>query len=283
MSKIISNIEVLTKPIAPKIGQPDTDPISRTAVQGYFLTISNLRNVTLDFELNVIISPNSNPLELEYRTFQGATSLIDSTLPPPFDKSNYVIAADIGGNNNFSLFGSSFVTSSNAIKYKTKVFSLPAHQTISVQVLPNVLNDKFRNDAKTEIRGYVNIDSSVKIEVIDLGGGLGLIRFFRPEYDVQLTAEYRGTIIPNTGSINEFDQITSAFGTYRLSEPKRGIRPFDVSTDTIEGSLVNVLGKSLKVDIASSIKNLIKSDESLKSIEKELFVAIEEELVKIKK
>lgn len=288
MSKIISNLEVLTKPIAPKLGlvqTTDTDPISRTAVQGYFLTVSNLRNVALRFELGAIISPNAIAGDEIYRTF-NSTSLNDPTLPPPFDNSNYVIATDIGGNNTFSLFAAVTGAAPNALKYRTPVFTLPPHQTISVQILPNVLNDALRAAAKTEIRGYVSIDSAVTVEIIPVSGGLGLIQFVRPEYDVQLTVEYRGTIIPNTGSIQETDQVTSAMGTYRIGEPRRFVRrfPFDVelSTDSQLRNVLNLNERPNKRDLLKLAKEAVEADESLKGYEDELVTAIESALKKRK-
>jgi hypothetical protein len=290
MSKIISNLEVLTKPIAPKLGlvqTTDTDPISRTAVQGYFLTVSNLRSVPLRFELGAIVSPNAVAGDEIYRTF-SSISLNDPTLPPPLDNSNYVIATDIGGDNTFSLFAAVTGAAPNALKYRTPVFTLPPHQTISVQILPNVLNDALRAAAKTEIRGYVSIDSAITVEIIPVSGGLGLglIQFTRPEYDVQLTVEYRGTIIPNTGSIQETDQITSAMGTYRIGEPKRFIRPFvfdrELSADFQLRSVLNLKERPNKRDLLKLAKEAVAADESLKGYEDELVTAIEAALKKRK-
>jgi hypothetical protein len=232
MSKIISNLEVLIKPIAPKIPDPagtDTNPISRTSVQGFFLTVSNLKKELLTFELNVIISPTATGSSIDDREFTQPVSstLIDNTLFPILVDTNYIIASDIAGNNVFSLFKSRVVLASGAVSYITNPFSLPGNQTMSVQILPNVLNDSLRIRAGVEIRGYVSIDTVTTFKKSG-SGGLGSFPVFlpvRPSYEVLVTPEYRGTIIPNAGSINEVDQtaysLTVAGGNSILSEPER--------------------------------------------------------------
>ena len=138
---------------------PATPDVARRVVQGYFLTITNLESKDLTFRIRFNIS-KPNPADSDRTLFNNA-GLFSST------------------------FGGSFV--------------LPAKQTASVQLLPNISLFADENP-DFEVRGFVTLrlpqikrqpQSATPVRVL-------------------LNPEIRGTFLPNGfpgGDASDFDQI----------------------------------------------------------------------------
>ncbi len=201
----ISTFELLVKRIAP----PPADPaVARRVVQGYFLTIANLEDRDLTYQLEFHVS-RPNPIDPD-RTLAG----------------NAVVAFDIAGAN--TPLALSAVTPSPATPVFTTRFRLPAKQTASVQLLPDLSRPGLLGAANpdVEVRGFV------RLRLPALRQGI----FFRPQSNgpvkVLLNPEVRGTFLPNdlTARNADFDQINyplelaSGKGLNEI-EPDRGIFP----------------------------------------------------------
>ncbi|WP_052050715.1 hypothetical protein [Leptolyngbya sp. KIOST-1] len=178
----ITTFELLVKRIAP----PPTSPtLARRVIQGYFLTLSNLEDRDLTYQLEFTVSrPNpANP----NRNLAG----------------NAVVAFDVAGANSFLALTP--VSPSPVTPVFTTRFRVPARQTASLQLLPDLSKPGLFNEANPdiEIRGYV------RLSVPALRQGI----FLRPQgstpVKVLLNPEIRGTFLPNTfpGSGGDFDQI----------------------------------------------------------------------------
>lgn len=91
---IISNFELLLKPIAPPVGS--AAEVARTAVQGYFLEISNLECKDIKFF---------------FRTKASVRELPGSSVNTELTASNHLLVYDITLDNNFSgtMLGSSIL------------------------------------------------------------------------------------------------------------------------------------------------------------------------------
>lgn len=199
----VSTFELLFKPIAPRI--PAIEAVARRVIQGYFLTISNLEDRRVNYNIeffNSQANPPSPNRELEATPNSG----VGRITPRNFD-----LIFDVAGANPDLLNirrGSEGQIIGN--------FSLNPKQTASVQLLPKLstlLNDLLDNP-NLEIRGYVNLRLQRS--------------FVFPQNNspakVLLQPEIRGTFIPNDFSssstsnfIGDFDQInyslTTASGT----------------------------------------------------------------------
>ena len=175
----ISTFEILTKRIAPPI--PGLEAVARRVVQGYFLTISNLEAIDLRYRIEFIVS-----------------------LPVPADPNkillkNAFLVIDVEGiNTPVSL-------TQDPVKPKLYrgFFTIPAHKTASVQLLP--ILPASLTPGLLEVRGYVSLFLPSR-------------RIFPPApqskkpVKVLLNPEIRGTFLPNdfsplTTSPLDFDQI----------------------------------------------------------------------------
>lgn len=220
---IISTFELLVKRIAPVTGSPANagkEAPFRRIVQGYFLTISNPSlTQSVRFRLRATI-PISKPTDLFGRDFTESTNNTFN-FPPSNPNDNHFVAFDKTGTNEFSQF--SFLDEGPADpvtyrRFRSKVFSLGAGQSCSLEILPNVLNDAVINSEKLEVRGFVEIYQPYT--------------FFPrpPDAELIITPEHRGTLLDNR---------------YRAPFPDPATNSLDF--DQVAYSLPLASGKSLNV------------------------------------
>ncbi|MBD2106979.1 hypothetical protein [Nodosilinea sp. FACHB-13] len=203
----ITTFELLVKRIAP----PPADPtVARRVVQGYFLTIANLEDRDFTYQLEFHVS-RPTPVDPD-RTLAG----------------NAVVAFDIAGAN--TPLALTAVNPSPVTPVFTTRFRLPAKQTASVQLLPDLTRPGLLDEANpdVEIRGFV------RLRLPALRQGV----FLRPQSNtpvkVLLNPEVRGTFLPNdlAARSGDFDQINyplelaSGKGLNEV-EPDRGFFPID--------------------------------------------------------
>ena len=189
----ISTFEILTAPIAPVMGiPPELLPVARRVVQGYFLTISNLEAIDLQYRIEFSIS-----------------------LPVPADPNkillnNAVLIVDVEGLNIT-------IPLTQQLPAKPEVYSgfftIPAHKTASVQLLPKLPD--VLTPGLLEVRGYVSLFLPAIVPFPQPGP-----RPIRPQPQPQsrtpvkvlLNPEIRGTFLPNNfpapaNTELDFDQI----------------------------------------------------------------------------
>lgn len=185
----LSTFELLVKPIAPRIpaaipGSAAVAAVARRAVQGYFLTISNLEAKDLTFRLEFVIS-KPNPVDPDRTLFNNADLLIDIA----------------GVNTPLTLSGSLPATRFSGL------FRVPAGQTASVQLLPKLPLSLLSNpNPDLEVRGYVNLT----LPALFQGFGEGFVAQSASPVKVLVNPEIRGTFLPNTYPTTltgDFDQI----------------------------------------------------------------------------
>lgn len=183
----VSTFELLTKRIAPV--PPTSATVSRRVVQGYFLTITNLEDKDFTYRLDFHIS-KPDPVDPD-RTLAGNTKVF------------YDIA---GANNELTLFPTGAAATATIFSV---TFRLPAKQTASLQLLPDVTNPALiaNPNPDLEVRGFVRL----RLPAL-FGGFPGPL--FKPQSDtpvnVLLNPEIRGTFLPNGfpgGDAADFDQI----------------------------------------------------------------------------
>jgi len=175
----ISTFELLAAPIAPVIGLPPALlPVARRVVQGYFLTISNLEAIDVQYRIDFTIS-----------------------LPVPADPNkillnNAFLVVDVEGINTTI----PLTQPRRQPKVYQGFFTIPAHKTASVQLLP--ILPQVLTPGLLEVRGYVSL--------------FVLERPTRPpikQIRVLLNPEIRGTFLPNgfpslpPNTELDFDQI----------------------------------------------------------------------------
>jgi hypothetical protein len=188
----ISTFELLVKRIAPPPapGTPAAvanalSTVARRVVQGYFLTISNLEDRDLTYQLEFHVS-RPTPVNPD-RTLTG----------------NAIVAFDTAGANSFLALNS--VMPSPVTPVFTTRFRLPAKQTASVQLLPDLVKPGLLTAANPgiEIRGFV------RLTVPALRQGFLLRPQGNTPVKVLLNPEIRGTFLPNTFPTagGDFDQI----------------------------------------------------------------------------
>ena len=218
----LSTFELLVKPIAPRF--PATVPgsgaitaVARRAVQGYFLTISNLETKDLTFRLEFVIS-KPNPADPDRTLFNNADLVVDIA----------------GANTPITLSGGVTATSFSGF------FRLPAGQTASVQLLPKLslglLSDP---NPDLEIRGYVKLTLPALFRNIRQG----FVSQSAEPVKVLLNPEIRGTFLPNNYPATltgDFDQINYALAIASgkalnevAPEPSRPILIGPILTDVL--------------------------------------------------
>jgi hypothetical protein len=234
----ISTFELLAKPIAPVMGiDPALLPVARRVVQGYFLTISNLEPIDLRYRIEFTVS-----------------------LPVPADPNKIIIFAPPANQNVFLVVdveGTNIEVPLTQLKGKPKVyrgfFTIPAHKTASVELLPKLPNAL--NPGLLEVRGYVSLF-------------LPLRRVFpkpvpqsKKPVKVLLNPEIRGTFLPNnfpspanTGL--DFDQINYSLAIASgkgLNEiPSEKGLEFSIELPTIEPILERLRNGTLDLDSLES-------------------------------
>jgi hypothetical protein len=183
----VSTFELLVKAIAPrKPSNPIKDEVARRVVQGYFLTVSNLEDKDLKLQIEFLISlptkANPNP-------------------KPRLIEANTVLLYDIAFDPNIKLDIKRIDLDNKKVGKYIGEFDLPAGQTASVQLLPDLENGIIADpDPQLEIRGYVALTNVTPSK--DKGS-----------VKVLLSPEIRGTFLPNSivpGQPLDFDQIAYA-------------------------------------------------------------------------
>jgi hypothetical protein len=224
----ISTFELLAKPIAPVKDLPvDVLPVARRIVQGYFLNISNLEAFEVTYRILFTISQPAQNDPNRIITL-GANR-------------NVGLFVDVAGNNN------EIFLSQNGPVYRG-TFIIPARQTASVELLPQVLN--VLATSMLEVRGFVSL-----FRVSPL---FPLPPKLLPPVKVLLNPEIRGTFLPNgfpsvPNSSPDFDQINYslaiASGKALNEIPSRLFFPFRIDLPTFEPILEQLRNGTL--DFAS--------------------------------
>jgi len=186
----ISTFELLAKPIAPVNGLPENvKPVARRIVQGYFLTISNLEEFSVDYRIVFTVSLPKSPNDPNKTIILG----------PP-NKKNVSLVVDFEGDNSPRNLAQ--------VKGKPGVFrgsfTIPARKTASVELLPQVVN-VLNEGIMLEVRGFVSL----------LRARPDLVPGPQPPLlpvKVLLNPEIRGTFLPNNfpappNTELDFDQI----------------------------------------------------------------------------
>ncbi|MFH7245519.1 MAG: hypothetical protein ACHWZW_22010 [Spirulina sp.] len=188
----ITTFELLVKRIAPPppAGTPASlanalGNVSRRVIQGYFLTLSNLEDRDFTYQLEFHVT-RPNPINPD-RTLAG----------------NAIVAYDLAGANSFLSLNP--VAPSPATPVFTTRFRVPAKQTASLQLLPDLAKPGLLSAAnpQLEIRGFV------RLTLPALSQGFRLRPQSTTPVKVLLNPETRGTFLPNTfpNSGGDFDQI----------------------------------------------------------------------------
>jgi len=197
---IISNFELLYKPIAPVTG-PSAE-VGRAVVQGYFLEISNLENRDIK-------------LILRTRTSVRVSGASPNT---EFTNTNNVVAYDITADNEFDTTMTSAgeqIVGKQLGHYVPCLF-IPAGQTASLAILPNLANLFTSPVADLAIRGYTELILSSNVD------SFNPLTFSDPETArVLVSAEHRGTFLDpqfdpsyiGTQTDLDFDQLAYSLNT----------------------------------------------------------------------
>jgi len=200
---IISNFELLAKPIAPAVG-PALE-VGRVVVQGYFLEISNLE---------------SRDVILIFRT-RTSVKQVDDSDNTEFTNSNNVVVYDITQDNIFqtTMNSAGETILGKQLGHSVVCITLPAGQTGSLAILPNVQNLLTIPGAPPPdlaIRGYTEL---LQASTID---SFSPLTFSSPDSArVLVSAEHRGTFIdpkfdPSDSNVQndlDFDQLSYSLQT----------------------------------------------------------------------
>ncbi|UFP94958.1 hypothetical protein [Gloeobacter morelensis] len=180
---IVSTFELLVKNQLPKLGDLSPTPpslppgvanLSRTVIQGYFLTIANLN--PQDLTISLVFTAN---------------------LKPPLTLADILAALDINGEN---IIGDLIQT---VIANKARfTFTLPANATSLLIVQPDFIEKpELLVNADFEVRGYVEIFISSLSSLV-------------ASADLQVTPEHRGTFFKDLAATEPekilLDQIAYA-------------------------------------------------------------------------
>jgi hypothetical protein len=204
---LVSTFEVLVKSQFPKKlpPPPATVPagitkLSRTVIQGYFLTVANVNFFPVTISLVFTVRFPNNPTV---------------TNEKPTNFQDFVEAIDISGVNIISALnpGTGLIPELVPQNNKARVtFTLPENGTGLFILQPNILNATLLSDANFEARGYV------EIFVSSLSGS--------NDATLMVTPEHRGTFFKDlNGATNAdvgLDQIAYALpvsngGIFNLS------------------------------------------------------------------
>jgi hypothetical protein len=193
MSTLVSNFELLFKPLTPGLS-PELATLGRRALQGYFLSITNLESSTLTYTL-------------EYRV----------SLPEPGagavgrrDLSHAVFISDVAGDNQFA------VPTFNGGNLWTNNVTIPGGKTALTLLLPNVgVEGFFSGPSDVEVRGHVRLALNCRrcrIKPGVKGFLLGLCPQATEPTRVLASVEHRTTFLPNgwpmvADEVLDFDQV----------------------------------------------------------------------------
>lgn len=185
---LVSTFELLVKPQLPKQEDlpaqvPDElktkiGKLSRTVIQGYFLTISNLNNfeITLSLVFTIVSNPPVNKFKEDLVAFFDVQD--KNLIVPPVEPD--IIP--------------------NKVRYTR---TIQANETGLFLLQPNILEPKLLNDEDFEVRGYV------EAYVSSLSKGYRSAKLL-------LTPEHRGTFYKDLdadGAAVQLDQIAYSLPT----------------------------------------------------------------------
>lgn len=145
----ISTFELLYKPQLPRDVTsrfPELEPLARTVLQGYFLTVANLEDKGVTLSLTFVTRTPS----LDVRGVLARLDVQDQNGPLGLELTNSTPAA-----------GQPAPVEGELTKTKYEFFLNP-QDTGLVLVQPNVLDQTIRRTANFEIRGYVELALSSK-------------------------------------------------------------------------------------------------------------------------
>ncbi|MEM9919045.1 MAG: hypothetical protein AAF990_13170 [Bacteroidota bacterium] len=197
---IISNFELLVKPIAPPVG-PGAE-IARVVVQGYFLQISNLE---------------SRDLKLIFRTRTSMPETPPDSPNTAFTATNNDLVWDITQDNllQTSMASAGELIPDSQLGHFVNCLPLPAGQTASLALLPRV-QTLLPTPADLAIRGFAEIVLSSNVE------SFNPTTFSAPvSARILVSAEQRGTFIdpqfnpgdPAVQTNLDFDQLAYSINT----------------------------------------------------------------------
>jgi len=201
---IISNFELLAKPIAPAGGP--AGEVARVAVQGYFIEISNLENR----DLTLIVRTRTSKRD-------PATDSPDTE----FNANNHLFVYDItqDNNTNGTLQSAGELIVDKQLGHSIVCLVLPAGQTASLGILPNTANQLTVPGSPPPdlaIRGYSEIVQSSNID------SLFPLTFSAPTTaNILVSPEHRTTFIdpqfdPTSAAVQaglDFDQVAYSLPT----------------------------------------------------------------------
>ncbi|MFK8008232.1 MAG: hypothetical protein AB8H03_17880 [Saprospiraceae bacterium] len=248
---IISNFELLLKPIAPP-GGPAAE-VARIAVQGYFLEISNLETRDIKLILRTRTSVNNPPTD---------------SVNTAFTDTNHNVVFDITQDNNFqgTMISSGELIPGKQFGHYVNCLTLPAGQTAALAILPNVqslLPLPGGAPPDLAIRGYTELVLSSNVDSV-----FPELEFSAPESArVLVSAEHRGTFIDpefdpsNFGTQTDLDFDQSAYSLLtangqaqqvinthaRFNNPFEDLLTSDFTTNTVVGNTTQLseLSKNL--------------------------------------
>jgi hypothetical protein len=194
MSTVLSNFELLFKPLTPGINA-DLQALGRRALQGYFLSLTNLESTDYTYTL-------------EFRVSLPAAG---SPATGRRDLSVAVVIIDVAGDNQFLN-----PTRSGSSNLWTAAVTVPAGKTALVVLLPNVgLAGFFAGSADIEVRGHVSVALNCRFVTGTAVNGSPTLRIVpqaTAPVRVLVNAEHRSTFLPNgwpaaaSGAL-DFDQV----------------------------------------------------------------------------
>jgi hypothetical protein len=133
---LVSTFEVLLKPQFPKI-PGGFDAVTRTTIQGYFLTIANVNFFPVTVSVVFTIKFPTAPLER------------------PTSFADFINAVDISGQNIFGTLVPEIVPQNNKARL---TFTIPENTTSLFILQPDFINQPdLLKEANFEARGYVEI------------------------------------------------------------------------------------------------------------------------------
>jgi hypothetical protein len=180
----ISPFELLLKPIAPRGFDTNiVNKLARNVVQGYFLTISNLKNKERNLVFKFTISAPQQPP--------------DNANVSRIFENRVILLFDVAG-KNLSLSLKRIEDNNSFIKYESDNLLLPSLATVSVQLLPDITVFLKNSQALLEVRGFASIEAEDK-----------------ESGELFLNPEIRGTFIPNDLTTNpspDIDQLSYSLG-----------------------------------------------------------------------
>jgi hypothetical protein len=136
---LVSTFEVLLKPQFPKI-PGGFDAVTRTTIQGYFLTIANVNFFPVTVSLVFTIKFPTDP---------------DDHSERPTSFADFIDAVDISGQNIFGTLVPEIVPQNNKARL---TFTIPENATSLFVLQPDFINQPdLLKEANFEARGYVEI------------------------------------------------------------------------------------------------------------------------------